>query len=81
VGFLECFQKFERVADFPIWKGTIVDLLMANEPGPEELVREPNDGANDEARGVALSSSPIGSSGDSSWSRFQKEKMNQVGFP
>ena len=35
VGFLECCRKFERVADFPIWKGALVDRLIANEPGPD----------------------------------------------
>ena len=43
-----------------------MDQLMAIEPGPVGIVKGPDDGAKDEARGVELSSSPIGSSRDSS---------------
>ena len=52
------------MADFPIWKGALVDRLMAMEPGQEEIVRNPDDGAKDKASGVELSSSRIRSSGD-----------------
>ena len=43
------------------------------EPGPEEIVRGPDDAAKDEAWGVELSSS-IGSSGDSSREEAWKGK-------
>ena len=62
--FLKCCTEFEHVADFPIWKGALVDRLMAMEPGQEEIVRNPDDGAKDKASGVELSSSRIRSSGD-----------------
>ena len=65
MGFLECCLEFEREVDFPTWKGALVDRLIANELGPEGIVRGPDDGAKDEARSVVLSLS-IGSSGDSS---------------
>jgi len=73
VGFLECCLEFEREVDFPIRKGALVDRLIANELGPEGIVRGPDDGAKDEARGVVLSSS-IGSSGDSSREEASKGK-------
>ena len=57
MGFLECCQELERQVDFPIRKGPLVDRLIANELGPEGIVRGPDEGAKDEARGVLLSSS------------------------
>ena len=80
MGFLECCLEFEREVDFPTLKGALVDRLIANELGPERIVRGPDYGAKDEARGVVLSSS-IGSSGDSSREEASKGKVNQVGFP
>jgi len=73
VGFLECCLEFEREVDFPTRKGALVDRLIVNELGPEGIVRGPDDGAKDEARGVVLSSS-IGSSGDSSREEASKGK-------
>jgi len=73
VGFLECCLEFEREVDIPTRKGALVDRLIANELGPEGIVRGPDDGVKDEARGVVLSSS-IGSSGDSSQEEASKGK-------
>jgi len=73
VGFLECCLEFEREVDFPTRKGALVDRLIANELGPEGIVRGPDDGAKDEARGIVLSSS-MGSSGDSSREEASKGK-------
>jgi len=60
-------------------KGALVDRLIANELGPEGIVRDPDDGAKDEARGVVLSSS-IGSSGDSSREEASKGKCETGWF-
>jgi len=65
VGFLECCLKFESVANFRISKATLVDQLIANEPGPKEILRGPDNGTKDDASGVELPSSPIGPSGNS----------------
>jgi len=65
VGFLECCLNFEWVADFPILKATLVDQLIANEPGPKEILRGPDNGTKDDASGVEQPSSPIGSFGNS----------------
>jgi len=58
----------------------IVDLLIANEPGPEEIVRGTDDWAKDKARGVELSSSPLGLSGDSSQDEIAKGKVEPGWF-
>jgi len=71
VWYLEYCLEFEQDEDFPTRKGALVDRLIAHELGPEGIVRGPDDCANDEARGVVLSSS-IGSSGDSSWEEASK---------
>ena len=65
MGFLECCLKFEWVADFPISQATLVDQLIANEPAPKQILRGPDNGTKDDASGVVLPSSPIGSSGNS----------------
>ena len=51
-----------------------MDQLIAIKPGPEGIVRGPDERAKDEARGVELSSSPIGSCGDSSREEASKGK-------
>jgi len=66
VGFLEYCREFEREVGFRVLKGSLVDRLIANEPDLEEIVAALEEGAKDEARGVELSSSPTGASGDSS---------------
>lgn len=70
--FLECCGKFEQVADFAIRKGALVDLLIADKPGPEEIVRGPDDGVKDEAIDVELSSFPIRSCSDLSREEVSK---------
>ena len=77
MGFLESCLEFEPIADSPIRKGALVDQLIAKEPSPEEIMRGGDDGAKDEARGVELSLSPIGSSGDSSWEQALNGKGEQ----
>ena len=74
MGFLESCLEFEPIADSPIRKGALVDQCIAKELSPEEIVRGGDDGAKDEARGVEVALSPIGSSGDSSWEQALKGK-------
>jgi len=49
VAFLECCREVEWEEGFPIRKGALVDRLIAIEPGPDEIVRGPDDAAKDEA--------------------------------
>ena len=79
MGFCECCLEFQQDVDFPTWKAALVDRLIANELGPEGIMRGPDDGAKDEARDVVLSLS-IRSSGDSSEEEASKGKAEPGGF-
>jgi len=53
---------------------------MAIEPGPERIIRGPDDRAQDEGTGVERSSSPIGSSGHLSREEASKGKGERGWF-